>query len=65
MSEAIAEGWHSSAVKALQRQFASYVEQTPVQSKAGHASIRGQRSKGHRSHRTNHHHLQPGYRRCI
>jgi hypothetical protein len=35
MSEAIAEGWRSSAVKTLQRQFASYVELTPVQSKAG------------------------------
>jgi hypothetical protein len=30
MSETIAEGWRSSAVKALQRQFAAYVEQTPV-----------------------------------
>jgi NAD(P)-dependent dehydrogenase (short-subunit alcohol dehydrogenase family) len=30
MSEAIAEGWRISAVKALQRQFAAYVEQTPV-----------------------------------
>jgi NAD(P)-dependent dehydrogenase (short-subunit alcohol dehydrogenase family) len=30
MSEAIAEGWRSSAVKALQLQFAAYVEQTPV-----------------------------------
>ena len=26
----IAEGWRGSAVKALQRQFAAYVEQTPV-----------------------------------
>jgi NAD(P)-dependent dehydrogenase (short-subunit alcohol dehydrogenase family) len=34
MSESIAEGWRSSAVKALQRQFATYVEQTPVKSKA-------------------------------
>jgi hypothetical protein len=33
MSEAIAEGWRSSAVKQLQRQFAAYVEQTPVKSK--------------------------------
>jgi NAD(P)-dependent dehydrogenase (short-subunit alcohol dehydrogenase family) len=32
MSGAIAEGWRSSAVKALQRQFAAYVEQTPVKS---------------------------------
>jgi NAD(P)-dependent dehydrogenase (short-subunit alcohol dehydrogenase family) len=31
MSEAIAEGWRSSAVKALQRQFAAYVEQTPIE----------------------------------
>ena len=30
MSEAIAEGWRTGAVKALQRQFAAYVEQTPV-----------------------------------
>jgi hypothetical protein len=30
MSEAIAEGWRSSAVKALQRQFASYVESAPM-----------------------------------
>jgi len=34
MSEGIAEGWRSSALKALQRQFASYVEQTPVKSNA-------------------------------
>ncbi|HEY2529010.1 MAG TPA: SDR family NAD(P)-dependent oxidoreductase [Xanthobacteraceae bacterium] len=40
MSEAIAEGWRSSAVKALQRQFAAYVEQTPVKSEAAHPSIR-------------------------
>jgi NAD(P)-dependent dehydrogenase (short-subunit alcohol dehydrogenase family) len=32
MSEAIAEGWHNSAVKQLQRQFAAYVQQTPVKS---------------------------------
>jgi NAD(P)-dependent dehydrogenase (short-subunit alcohol dehydrogenase family) len=32
MSESIAEGWRSGAVKALQRQFATYVEQTPVKS---------------------------------
>ncbi len=32
MSEAIAEGWRSSAVKALQRQFAAYAQQTPVKS---------------------------------
>jgi hypothetical protein len=33
MSAAIAHGWRSSAVKALQRQFAAYVEQSPVKSK--------------------------------
>ena len=32
MSETIAEGWRSSAVKALQRQFAAYVQETPVKS---------------------------------
>jgi len=32
MSETVAEGWRSSAVKALERQFAAYVEATPVQS---------------------------------
>jgi NAD(P)-dependent dehydrogenase (short-subunit alcohol dehydrogenase family) len=41
MSEAIAEGWRDGAVKALQRQFAAYVAQTPVKSKAAHPSIRG------------------------
>jgi NAD(P)-dependent dehydrogenase (short-subunit alcohol dehydrogenase family) len=30
MSEGVAEGWRSSAVKALQRQFAAYVQDTPV-----------------------------------
>jgi NAD(P)-dependent dehydrogenase (short-subunit alcohol dehydrogenase family) len=30
MSEQVAEGWRSSAVKALQRQFAAYVQDTPV-----------------------------------
>jgi NAD(P)-dependent dehydrogenase (short-subunit alcohol dehydrogenase family) len=35
MSEAIAEGWRSSAVKALQRQFAAYAEQTPVKARPG------------------------------
>lgn len=30
MSAAIADGWRSSAVKALQRQFAAYAEQSPV-----------------------------------
>jgi NAD(P)-dependent dehydrogenase (short-subunit alcohol dehydrogenase family) len=40
MSEAIAEGWRSGALKALQRQFAAYVEQTPVKSKAAQPSIR-------------------------
>jgi NAD(P)-dependent dehydrogenase (short-subunit alcohol dehydrogenase family) len=39
MSEAIAEGWRSSAPKALQRQFAAYVEQTPVKSQAAHSSM--------------------------
>jgi short-subunit dehydrogenase len=43
MSEAVAEGWRSSAVKALQRQFAAYVEQTPVKSKEVHASMHRQR----------------------
>lgn len=38
MSEAVAEGWRSSAVKALQRQFAGYVEQTPVKSQASEAA---------------------------
>jgi short-subunit dehydrogenase len=33
MSEAVAEGWRSSAVKQLQRQFAAYADQTPVKSK--------------------------------
>src|SRR5246127_5106898 len=33
MSEAIAEGWRNSAIKELQRQFAAYVDQTPVKSK--------------------------------
>jgi NAD(P)-dependent dehydrogenase (short-subunit alcohol dehydrogenase family) len=32
MSESVAEGWRSSAVKALERQFAAYVEATPVKS---------------------------------
>jgi NAD(P)-dependent dehydrogenase (short-subunit alcohol dehydrogenase family) len=30
MSQAVAEGWRNSAVKALQQQFAAYVQQTPV-----------------------------------
>ena len=34
MSETIAEGWRSSAVKALERQFAAYVQATPVKSQA-------------------------------
>ena len=34
MSGAIAEGWRSSAVKALERQFAAYVQETPVKSQA-------------------------------
>jgi len=41
MSEAIAEGWRGSAVKALQRQFAAYVKQTPVKSTAAQQSIGG------------------------
>ena len=32
MSEAMAEGWRSSAVKALERQMAAYVDATPVTS---------------------------------
>ena len=40
MSETIAEGWRNSAVKALQRQFAAYVQDTPVKSQASHASMR-------------------------
>jgi NAD(P)-dependent dehydrogenase (short-subunit alcohol dehydrogenase family) len=39
MSEAIAEGWRASAVKALQRQFAAYVEQTPVKSQEANAMM--------------------------
>jgi len=34
MSETIAEGWRCSAVKALERQFAAYVQATPVKSQA-------------------------------
>jgi NAD(P)-dependent dehydrogenase (short-subunit alcohol dehydrogenase family) len=34
MSVQMAEGWRSSAVKALQRQFAAYVQDTPVKSAA-------------------------------
>jgi NAD(P)-dependent dehydrogenase (short-subunit alcohol dehydrogenase family) len=34
MSESVAEGWRSSAVKALERQFAAYVEAGPVKSTA-------------------------------
>lgn len=34
MSVQVAEGWRSSAVKALQRQFAAYVQDTPVKSAA-------------------------------
>jgi len=32
MSQSVADGWRKGAVKALARQFAAYVEQTPVQS---------------------------------
>jgi NAD(P)-dependent dehydrogenase (short-subunit alcohol dehydrogenase family) len=41
MSQAVAEGWRGSAVKALQRQFAAYVERTPVKSRAAQPSIHG------------------------
>jgi NAD(P)-dependent dehydrogenase (short-subunit alcohol dehydrogenase family) len=41
MSDAIAEGWRGSALKALQRRFAAYVEQTPVKPEAANASIVG------------------------
>src|SRR5258707_5805394 len=34
MSVQMAEGWRSSAIKALQRQFAAYVQATPVKSQA-------------------------------
>jgi len=34
MSESVAEGWRSGAVKALERQFAAYVEAAPVKSTA-------------------------------
>jgi NAD(P)-dependent dehydrogenase (short-subunit alcohol dehydrogenase family) len=37
MSAAVAEGWRGSAVKALQRQFAGYVQQTPVKAQAARA----------------------------
>jgi NAD(P)-dependent dehydrogenase (short-subunit alcohol dehydrogenase family) len=37
MSAAIAEGWRGGAVKALERQFAAYVAQTPVKSQAASA----------------------------
>jgi NAD(P)-dependent dehydrogenase (short-subunit alcohol dehydrogenase family) len=36
MSEAVAQGWRSSTVKELQRQFAAYAEQTPVKSTEAH-----------------------------
>ena len=32
MSEPVAESWRNSAVKALERQFAAYVEEAPVKS---------------------------------
>jgi NAD(P)-dependent dehydrogenase (short-subunit alcohol dehydrogenase family) len=38
MSEAVAEGWRNSAVKELQRQFAAYVDQTPVKSEGNDKS---------------------------
>jgi NAD(P)-dependent dehydrogenase (short-subunit alcohol dehydrogenase family) len=34
VSESVAEGWRSGAVKALERQFATYLEETPVKSMA-------------------------------
>jgi NAD(P)-dependent dehydrogenase (short-subunit alcohol dehydrogenase family) len=34
MSQSVEEGWRASAVKALQQQFAAYVEQTPVKANA-------------------------------
>jgi NAD(P)-dependent dehydrogenase (short-subunit alcohol dehydrogenase family) len=40
MSGTIAEDWRSSAVKALERQFAAYVQATPVKSQASHALTR-------------------------
>lgn len=40
MSGTIADGWRSGAVKALERQFAAYVQATPVKSQALHASMR-------------------------
>lgn len=39
MSEAIAEDWRSSVVKALQRQFAAYADKTPVKSKVEHPPL--------------------------
>ena len=41
MSASFAEGWRASAVKALQRQFAAYVGQTPVKAQAAPASVSG------------------------
>lgn len=35
MSESIAEGWRNGAVKALQQQFAGFVNAEPVKSKQG------------------------------
>jgi NAD(P)-dependent dehydrogenase (short-subunit alcohol dehydrogenase family) len=40
MSESVAEGWRNSTVKALERQFAAYVEETPVKSSAMRRSVR-------------------------
>jgi NAD(P)-dependent dehydrogenase (short-subunit alcohol dehydrogenase family) len=40
ISESVAEGWRSSAVKALERQFAAYAQETPVNSKATQSSMR-------------------------
>jgi NAD(P)-dependent dehydrogenase (short-subunit alcohol dehydrogenase family) len=40
MSESVAEGWRNSTVKALERQFAAYIEETPVKSSATRRSVR-------------------------
>jgi hypothetical protein len=39
ISEAIAEGWRSGAVEALERQFARYVANAPVESRTTHESV--------------------------
>jgi len=40
MSESVAEGWRNSTVKALERQFAAYIEETPVKSSETRRSVR-------------------------